>query len=362
MIAILIGTRPELIKMAPVMRSLTEQKVSFCFIHSNQHYSKQMDEVFIKELKLKKPDFNLHVGSSSHATQTGRIMEGVEQAIKKAKIQILLVHGDTNTTLGGAIAAKKLQVAVGHVEAGLRSFDYKMPEEVNRTITDRISDLLFAPTDGAKQNLLREGIAEKSIIVTGNTIVDAIKQHKQFANKSIVLKTYGLTAEKFILLTAHRPENVDRKVQLIKLFAAVSHVANKLSLPVVWPLHPRTESKLSQYSLSVPSEITILPPLSYFDILRLQMASSLILTDSGGIQAEAYVLKKPLITLRDSTERPETLSANFLTHLDIKKIDQALVAIKQEKISWGNAFGDGNASEIIVAETKKYLERLHDIE
>jgi UDP-N-acetylglucosamine 2-epimerase (non-hydrolysing) len=355
MIAVLVGTRPEIIKMAPVMRALRSKKIPFVFIHSNQHYSVEMDQQIIDDLRLPTPDFQLHVGSGTHAVQTGRIMKGVEKICQKIKPSILVVHGDTNTTLGGALTAKKLKIPVGHVEAGLRSHDYQMPEEINRILTDRISDLLFSPTEQAKQNLLKEGIDDKTIIVTGNTVVDALQQHLPLAKKSTIIRKYGLNKTPFLLATAHRPENVDTQECLESLINLLTHAHQKTKFQVVWPIHPRTAQKLAEFHLTLPSSWLLVPPVGYIEMLALTHAAKLIMTDSGGVQEEAYVLQKPLITMRDSTERPETLSANFIIGTDLKKFDKAWTAFQKKQVSWAAAFGKGDAGVKIAQELQNYV-------
>ncbi len=353
MIAVLAGTRPEIIKLAPVLRRLKEKKVPHIFIHSNQHYSYEMDAAILKDLKLKKPDYNLNVGSASHATQTGKIMEGVETICLKHKPSVILVHGDTNTTLAGALAAKKLHIKVCHIEAGLRSFDYRMPEEINRILVDRISDILFAPTKTARQNLLNEGIQKKQIVVTGNTVVDALYDHINLSKRSKILSTLLINPNEYILVTAHRAENVDVKIRLKKLTKLLEHASKKLNMKIVFPIHPRTKTKLSEFNIKTSNNILYTQPVGYIDMLSLLNNAHLIMTDSGGVQEEAYILQKPLVTLRDSTERPETLTANFIIDSSVKKFNDALMAYKNGTVHWNNSFGDGLASEIIV---KKLLE------
>lgn len=355
MIAILVGTRPELIKVAPILRQLEEQKIPYILIHSNQHYSKEMDEKIINDLRLKDPDYNLNVGSASHAIQTGKIMEGVEKICFDIKPKILLVHGDTNTTLAGALAAKKLNIAVGHIEAGLRSFDYKMPEEINRILVDRISDILFAPTDIAKKNLKNEGIKDKQIIITGNTVVDALRSHMNFAQKSNILKTLKVNENSYILVTAHRAENVDDDKRLNKLFYLLDHASKKLNKRIIFPIHPRTKKNIAKFSANVPASVLLIDPVGYIDMLCLLQNAYLIMTDSGGIQEEAYILKKSLMTLRDSTERPETLTANFIIDTDVHKFDKAWDAFENKNVNWDNSFGNGDASDIIVNNLKGFL-------
>lgn len=358
MIAVLVGTRPELIKVAPVLRKLKEQKIPHIFIHSNQHYSKEMDEKIINDLRLSKPDYNLNVGSASHAIQTGKVMEGVEKICLEIKPKILLVHGDTNTTLAGALAAKKLHIAVGHIEAGLRSFDYKMPEEINRILVDRVSDILFAPTDIAKKNLNNEGINDKQIIVTGNTVVDALHSHIELAEKSNILKTLEINKNEYILVTAHRAENVDDVRQLKKLFNLLEYVSKKLNRRIIFPVHPRTKKNITKFKINTHNSILFIDPVGYIDMLSLLKNAYLIMTDSGGIQEEAYILKKPLMTLRNSTERPETLTANFIIDTDINKFDKAWGEFENKNVSWNNNFGDGNASTTIVNSLKDFIQNI----
>ncbi len=348
MIGVLVGTRPEIIKMAPVLRKLTVEKVPHLFIHSNQHYSHEMDAQIIADLGLRSPDFQLHVGSESHAVQTGKIMERVEKICVENDLKILVVHGDTNTTLGGALAVKKLHVKIAHVEAGLRSHDYRMPEEINRILTDRISDILFAPTEGARQNLLKEGIVDKTISVTGNTVVDALYEHQVLATRSEIRKKYTLLPQKYILVTAHRAENVDELVTLKALLLLLDHATKKVGHPIFWPMHPRTQKRLKDFNLKLPTQMITAPPIGYLDMIDVMTHASLILTDSGGIQEEAYILKKPLMTLRDSTERPETLSANFIIHTNCGKFDQAWEKYQQKQTTWSNELGTGKASQKIV--------------
>lgn len=356
MIAVLVGTRPELIKIAPVLRKLNEEKITHCFIHSDQHYSYSIDSKIIEDLKLRQPDYHLNVGSGTHAVQTGKIMEGVEKICLKVKPKIMIVHGDTNTTLGGALTAKKLHITVAHIEAGLRSFDYKMPEEINRILTDRISDILFAPTQIARKNLLKEGIDNKLIVVTGNTIVDSLKQHLPLVKHSKIIKTLRLKPEQFILVTAHRQENVDDGARLAKLIKLLDYGRKLVNMPVVWPIHPRTRKQVEKYKLQIPPGITFFDPLGYIDMLSLMSNAAFILTDSGGIQEEAYILKKPLITLRDSTERPETLTANFTVDLDEQKLKHAIEAYKRNAVKWEvDVLGDGTASSQIVKILKNFI-------
>ncbi|PIR58678.1 MAG: UDP-N-acetylglucosamine 2-epimerase (non-hydrolyzing) [Candidatus Pacebacteria bacterium CG10_big_fil_rev_8_21_14_0_10_56_10] len=355
MLAVLVGTRPEIIKMAPVLRLLKKKGIEHLFIHSDQHYSQEMDQAVIADLKLHQPDYHLQVRSGTHAIQTGKTMAMLEEICFQRYPSFLLVHGDTNTTLAGALTAKKLHIKIGHVEAGLRSFDYRMPEEVNRILVDRISDVLFAPTARAKANLLNEGIEDSTIVITGNTVVDALRQHQRLAERTRVLSKLGVTKDQYVLVTAHRPENVEDKAVFTKLLALLDFVHRRTKLPLVWPLHPRTSGCLAKFGLKLPSCVIDCPPVGYLHMLKLIGHARLIMTDSGGIQEEAYILRKPLLTLRDSTERPETMSANFIVHVDMAKAAQALKAYRMNQVVWTDSLGDGTASQKIVEELQRHL-------
>ena len=249
-IAIVIGTRPELIKMAPVMHELMKRKIPFSFIHSNQHYSKELDGNIIRNLDLPSIDEHLDVGSGLHGAQTGKIMESIERLWTKHTPHIAIVHGDTNTTLGAALAAAKMHIPVCHVEAGLRSFDNAMPEEINRILTDRISDVLFTPTETSKEYLLKEGVDPEKIVVTGNTVVDALLQHIEIARKkSAVLRTYTLEKNHYACVTMHRPENVDSKKQLEKGIELLVVLSKELGYRLVFPIHPRTQQALEKWQV-----------------------------------------------------------------------------------------------------------------
>lgn len=347
-ISICIGTRPEIIKMAPVIRALKAKGCFYEFIHSNQHYSKEMDADIIGDLRLDPPHLNLGVGSMSHAAQTGRIMEALEKHFLKQRPDFVLVHGDTNTTLAGAVAAKKMGIPIGHVEAGLRSFDQRMPEEVNRILVDRISDIHFAPTEIAKKNLTNEGFDEVSIEVCGNTVADALKEHLAYTSDSFVYDRMGVVSGDYILATAHRPENVDSLANLTSLLDLLEHASRALDLDIILPLHPRTKKNLERYGLELSNRIRVSDPVGYIDMLALINGAALVMTDSGGIQEEAYILERPLITMRDSTERPETLSANFIVKFDPAQFDRAWQAFVSGSVSWEQPFGTGNASNKIV--------------
>lgn len=325
-IAVIVGTRPEIIKMSPIIKKLEP-----IIIHTNQHYSPEMDAIFFKELKLPKPDYSLKVGSGSHAVQTGFVMTAVESILKQIKPEIVLVQGDTNTTLGASIATKKLKIKLGHIEAGLRSFDMNMSEELNRRMVDHISDLLFAPTQTSAINLYNENIPGESYM-TGNTIVDVLNK---FRLKPI--------KDEYFVLTLHRPENVDDKERLKNWLEVIS----KIELEMIFPVHPRTEKRIKQFNLNIKTT----KPTGYKEFINYLASAQFVLTDSGGVQEEACILKTPCITLRENTERPETIDveSNILAkpHNLLRKIK----TMTNRKRDWISPFGDGTA-------TKKIIKRL----
>ena len=349
-IAIVLGTRPEIIKMAPVIRLLETKQIPYVVIHSNQHYSPNMDAVFFNELHLPKPAYNLGIGSADHGNQTGNMLIKIEEILLKQQPDVVLSQGDTNTVLAGILAASKQNIPTGHVEAGLRSYDRRMPEEKNRIICDVLSDYLFAPTMVQKNILLGEGIPENRIFVTGNTIVDAVMQHKKFAKEqSKIMSTLNLKPKQYVLLTAHRALNVDTKEALEKLVSLIDQIKDITGLEVVYPMHPRTKAKLDHFHLHISNAMCI-EPLGYLDFLALELDASLIVTDSGGIQEEACILQVPCITIRENTERPETLTvgANKLIGLDIDCFKEAVRYYQKSNTRWENPFGDGHTSEKIL--------------
>jgi len=350
MIAIILGTRPEIIKMSPVIRACEKQNLDYCIIHTGQHYSYEMDRVFFEELELPQPEYNLDVGSGTHAEQTSKIMIGVERVLKNVKPDIILVEGDTNTVMAGALAAAKLHIKVGHVEAGLRSYDRRMPEEINRIVADHVSDYLFAPTEKAKQNLLREGVEENKIFVTGNTIVDAVYQNLEIAKRKVnVLKDLGLKPKEYFLVTAHRQENVDVKERLKGILKGLELIHEEFSMPVIFPIHPRTRKRIREFGLSLDG-VTVNDPLGFLEFLQLEANARLVLTDSGGVQEETCILGVPCVTLRDNTERPETLEvgSNIIVGTKREKILEGVKLMFNKENSWENPFGDGRAGERII--------------
>ena len=361
-LAIVLGTRPEIIKLAPVIRELGRHKVPFFILHTGQHYSAVMDQVFFEQLELPAARFRLDVGSGNHGEQTGAMLGRIEEVFLREKPSHVLVHGDTNSALAGALAAVKLHIPVVHVEAGLRSYFRAMAEEVNRVLIDQVSDLLLVPTKKAGHQAEREGVSKKQIVVTGNTIVDVVLQEcRRAEKKSRILETFNLEKGKYLLLTAHRPENVDDQDELARIIVGIKKISVKHKLPIVWPLHPRTRKNLQSFELmssvnEIPT-LKIVEPVGFWDFLSLEMNARLIITDSGGIQEEACILKVPCVTLRENTERPETVEvrSNILVGTDPKKIAAGVERMLLSSRKWKNPFGDGKSAEKSVAALlKKY--------
>ena len=350
MIGVILGTRPEIIKMSPIIRECERRGIDYFILHTGQHYSYEMDRLFFEQLELPDPDYSLDVGSGTHAGQTAKIMTGVEDILVKESPDVVLVQGDTNTVMAGALAASKLHMKVGHVEAGLRSFNRWMPEEINRVLTDHISDYLFAPTESARKNLLHEGIAEQKICVTGYTVVDAVYQNLGIAQKkSNVLKELDLEPRAYFLVTAHRQENVDNRTRLKEILKGLEGVQKEFSLPVVFPVHPRTEKRIKELGIGVDG-LNLTKPFGFLEFLQLESQAKFVLTDSGGVQEETCVLGVPCATMRYDTERPETLDvgSNVLVGADSRKILEAVRSIESWKSGWKNPYGDGIAGKMIV--------------
>ena len=350
-ISIILGTRPEIIKLSPLIRECEKRGLEYFVLHSGQHYSYNLDEIFFQELELPRVSYNLQVGLGSHAEETGKMLVGIEKILLKEMPDVVLVQGDTNTVLSGALAASKLHIKIGHVEAGLRSYDRDMPEEINRVLTDHISDYLFAPTEGAMNCLLREGIYRDRIFVVGNTIVDSVNQNLEIAkNKSSILNQLDLSDRDYFLITAHRQENVDIKERLLGILGALKQIYREYNLPVIYPIHPRAKKRLEDFGLKAPEGIKLIDPLGYLDYLWLEANAGLVLTDSGGVQEESCIMKVPCITLRDNTERPETLDvgSNMLVGTDPNRILEGVAAMIGRTKNWMNPFGDGNSSKRII--------------
>lgn len=358
MLAIVLGTRPEIIKMSPIIRSCQKKGVEFFVLHTGQHYSYEMDRVFFEELGLPAPDFNLDVGSGSHAEQTGLIMTGIERILKSEKPEVVLVQGDTNTVLAGTLAASKCSVRdgssqpidVGHVEAGLRSFDRAMPEEVNRIVADHLSRYLFVPTQKAREHLCHEGIPDEKIFITGNTIVDAVHENLSVSKRRTdTIKELGLVPDNYFLVTLHRQENVDNEKRFRGILDGLARIHDKTEMPLVFPVHPRTAKMIASFGLKLKG-FQMIKPLGFLEFLQLESHARLALTDSGGVQEEACILNVPCVTIRDSTERPETVDvgANIIAGTDPSSIINAADRMLTRSRTWKNPFGDGKAGDRIV--------------
>ena len=338
------GARPQFIKAATVSRFIRSGAgINEILLHTGQHYDRNMSDIFFHELDIPEPAFNLGVGSGSHAYQTGEMMKGIEDILLKEKPAWTLIYGDTNSTLAGALASVKLHIPVAHIEAGLRSFNRIMPEEINRIVADRISDLLFAPTQTAINNLANEGLSGISVF-SGDVMLDSVLYYKEKILREPHLYQTKNIPEKYLLATIHRAENTDNIENLKTIFLALS----KTGLPVVLPIHPRTKKIISD-SLSIASNILLIEPVGYLEMLKLTMDSFKIVTDSGGLQKEAYFLDKQCITIRSETEWLETLHDgwNIVTGTDPEKILKAIDA--PSPVSKHNDdFGNGSAAEIIV--------------
>jgi len=357
-VMLVIGTRPQIIKSAPIIHAACNDKnIDLQVVHTGQHYDYEMSKVFFDEMNLLDPIVNLNVGSGSHAWQTGKMLMRLEKVFLDQKPDLILVPGDTNSTLAGALAAAKLMIPIGHVEAGARSYDMRMPEENNRRLTDHCADLLFAPSENCANNLRKEGVLSERIFLTGDTMYDVLLKHIDKASKSKILDDLDLTERDYLVLTIHRQENVDNSRRLINIVHALSKLRK---IKVVFPAHPRTMKQL--FSLGLYDKlhrrknIKIIKPISYNDMINLIRNTRLVVTDSGGMQKEAFWLHVPCVTLRHNTEWIETveLGANILAGSNPSKILEAidrilsLESIHEDLSNLPNPFGDGKASDKIV--------------
>jgi UDP-N-acetylglucosamine 2-epimerase (non-hydrolysing) len=345
-----VGTRPNFMKAAPVAAALTRRGIRHTLVHTGQHYDDAMSRVFVEQLRVGEPDHTLDVGSGTHAAQTARVMERLEPLLEAERPDILLVPGDVNSTLAAALVAAKLCIPVGHIEAGLRSFDRSMPEEINRIVTDQLSHLLFIHSPEARENLCREGCATERVHAVGNTMIDTLVAMRPRASELDVPGALGVPRGQYLLVTLHRPALVDGPL-LADAIAALNQVA--LDLPVVFPMHPRTAQAMRQQRLrSVSRRMRIVEPLGYLQFLNLLESAAGVLTDSGGIQEECTYLNVPCFTLRDNTERPITcaLGTNELLGLapeGILKVPERLAAASSRRRTIPPGW-DGAAAERVV--------------
>jgi len=345
-----IGARPQFVKAAALSREFAKHdSVEEVLVHTGQHFDANMSDIFFTEMEIPKPKYNLDINSVGHGAMTGRMLEGIEEILIKEKPDLLLVYGDTNSTTAGALAARKLHIKVAHVEAGLRSFNMEMPEEVNRIITDRISDYLFCPTQTAVDNLEKEGYnnIDIQIVKSGDVMQDAATLYAQNSKeKSTVIKDNNL--DRFILTTLHRADNTDDKERLTGIVEALNEI-HTTTCPVVLPLHPRTKAKLLSHNLKL--NVKLIDPVGYFDMIELIKNSSLVMTDSGGLQKEDFFFKKNCVTMRDQTEWVELLEANVNVLVGANKskiIKQTKVMLNQSSNFNVDLYGNGLACENIV--------------
>ena len=353
----IVGARPQFIKAAALSRALKKfPSIQEVIIHTGQHYDPQMSDIFFSEMEIPTPNYSLGIGGLSQGAMTGRMIEKIEEILLIEKPDWVLVFGDTNSTLAGAIAAVKLHIPIAHVEAGLRSYNRRMPEEINRSLTDQCAELLFAPSDESVNNLLREGILSAKIYVAGDIMLDAVNYYLRKAEQaSTIIK--DLELDKFALATVHRAENTDSAEELRGIMQGLAKVSQ--SLPVIFPLHPRTEHAIQTHlpDFKFPETLRFIQPVGYFDMLSLQEKSSVILTDSGGIQKEAYWLDKPCITLRNETEWTELVEHGFnvLTGSSSHKIEQAFINSQTNPLpTRKNIYGDGHAAHFILSKILSY--------
>ena len=347
-----VGARPNFIKAAPAVAALVARGVTQTIVHTGQHYDARMSGLFFKELGLPEPDVNLEVGSGSHADQTAQIMQRFEPVVLERKPDMVLVYGDVNSTVAAALVCAKLPVPVGHVEAGLRSGDRSMPEEINRLVTDQLADLLFTPSVDANENLLREGIPPEKIRLVGNVMIDTLVRLLPHADARWPKLETKIPPGPFALATLHRPSNVDDPRQLSRLMRALGRIGRDIS--VLFPVHPRTRQSMADGGIEVPQTVCLMEPQGYLDFLALQSHAEAVITDSGGIQEETTYLGVPCLTLRDSTERPVTVTigTNLLIGGDLKRLHVEVRRILAGEGKQGQCppFWDGHASERIAEE------------
>ena len=348
-----VGARPNYMKMAPIVREMAKSRDDFVqmLVHTGQHYDDNMSKIFFDELGMPRPDINLEVGSGSHAEQTAQVMLRFEPVMKEFKPDWVIVPGDVNSTLACALVATKLGVKVAHVEAGLRSFDRTMPEEINRVLTDQISDLLFTHSPEANENLVREGIAAETIHLVGNTMIDTLVSLLPLAEGRWPSLRMKFGKDKFVLVTLHRPNNVDTAASLTEIMAALNEVSAET--PVIFPVHPRTRQRISEHRIAIEKTVRLTEPIGYVDFLALQAHASVVVTDSGGVQEETTFLGVACLTVRPNTERPITIAmgTNQLVARDRDEIVSAIrVAIGRSRapVHPRPDFWDGKAAERIV--------------
>jgi UDP-N-acetylglucosamine 2-epimerase (non-hydrolysing) len=365
-VAVVMGTRPGIIKMAPLVKEFTRRGIDNYIIHTGQHYSENMDLSFFRDLELPAPAHRVNrtQDHATHAGQTAEMLVGVEQVLMKTKPKITLVCGDANTNLAAGLAARKLGIVVGHVESGLRSYDWRMPEEHNRIILDHISELLFAPTEKACRNLLYDNVRGE-IYLTGNTIVDATLEGLEIAKKKgIVLGDFGVKERSYALFTAHREENVDIVERLEKILKGVYLATREINLQAIFPVHPRTRKRLMEFGflngVLNDGQIKVIDPVTYLEFLTLVRHAAVVLTDSGGVQEESCIVHTPCVTLRENTERPETIAvrSNRIAGTSPNEIVRSTRIMMKSNRKWEIPFGDGKAALRIADAIENVFQRV----
>ncbi len=349
-----VGARPNFMKVAPVHSAFLEAGFDALLVHTGQHYDEKMSQVFFDQLGMPRPDVNLHVGSGSHAVQTARVMEAFEKVVQAEQPDVVLVAGDVNSTIACALVSTKLGVKVAHLEAGLRSYDRAMPEEINRVLTDQISDVLLTPSADGDENLAKEGIESSRVVRVGNAMIDSLLTHLEHARSLNFLESHALESRGYGLLTLHRPSNVDVKEVLEPLLEALCECAKRL--PIVFPAHPRTRKQLTAFGLWEKVENTqqlkVVEPLGYLEFLALQSDAKVVMTDSGGIQEETTALGVPCLTIRENTERPITITegTNTLVGVNPENLLKAFDDIMENGGKTGQVpeFWDGKTAQRVV--------------
>jgi len=353
------GARPNFMKIAMIFKEMKKFPQTFhpLIVHTGQHYDFKLSDAFFRDLRLPKPDIYLGVGSGGHGEQTGKIMIKFEKAVLGKKPDLIIVVGDVNSTLAASIVASKLAIPLAHIEAGLRSFDRTMPEEINRMVTDRLSDYLFTTEEAGNENLKKEGIDEKKIFLVGDLMVDCLLRNRQVAKKTPIMKKLNLSRDSYCLLTLHRPSNVDKHEILSRIVEALNAISKRIQ--IIFPIHPRTEKMLKKFGLSFEKEVKVVEPLSYLEFISLEENAKFVITDSGSIQVETSVLGIPCLTVRDNTERPYTIEkgTNTLVGTNKRKIEDDSMKILEEKqkVTECHSLWDGNTGKRIIEIIKSDL-------
>ena len=356
-IFLVIGTRPEIIKVAPLIKEAHKAKIPLTVVHSGQHYSPNMDKVFWDNFKLSPPKHNLHIKAKTNSEQVGKMLAAFGDFFAKHRPDVVAVYADLNTTLAAALAANHLHIPIVHLEAGLRSFDLSMPEEVNRVLVGDFADYHLATGAEQVKNLKKERIT-KNVHIVGNVVVDSLALMLKRANReSAILEKLHLKRKSYILMTMHRQGGVDVRENLVRTLEAVGDAAARAKLPVIFPMHPRTKKRIEEFKVTIPNNFTCIEPLDYLDFLKLESNARLIISDSGGIQEEACILGVPLVTLRPTTERPETLrmGCNVLVGNDPKKIKDGVSRMLRKKTQWKHPYGVNVSKKIVKLLREKIL-------